>query len=177
MQVTYSLSQQDIRQAQLVADHACRAKVRRPFGLRLLVMAVVAALVLFGAASLGMYQKYPGPITSDLSWVVLSAAVAFLGIFLLVIWSKRNFENARLAEMAPFPIEQTLSVESSGLRIEGQNGSCFLPWRLIRTVEELPEHLAITTAQWFAFVIPNSAFGSETERSELSNELRQHISP
>lgn len=177
MQLRYSLTANDIRVAQSVADSACRAEIGRPFWFKLFLALVGISGALAMAATLGMYQKYPSPITSDFSWVVVPIAIMLFGIVVLVRLAKTTFANLRLAQLGPFPIEQSLSVSDAGVHIEGPGGTCFLPWSAIRSIQELPGHIAITSLQWLTFVVPNSAFQTTEQKTEFKSHFEKHISP
>ena len=176
MQFRYFLSANDIRVAQSIADMACRAEIKRPFLFKVFLAIVGISGTLMAAATLGMYQKYPAPIAYDFSWVVVPMAIMLIGVVVLVRLAKTNYYNSRLGQLGPFPIQQSLLVDEAGLKIESASGSCFLPWKAIKSVQELPEHLAITSLQWLTFVIPNSAFQS-SEKAELISYVEKRTTP
>ena len=175
MELRYSLSAEDIRVAQVVADGACRAELKRPLWEKALLVLVGISGGLSVAAALGMYQKYPGTIAYDFSWVVLPMLLALVGIFIFVHLARRALARERIAQLEPFPIEQNLLITDEGLRFENRNGTCFLPWGVIKSTQVLPNYLAITSLQWVTFVIPVSAFASAEQRTELKNLIERHI--
>lgn len=176
MQIRYLLAAKDIRVAQSVADSTCRAEIKRPLWFRLLSGLVGISGAIAMAATLGMYQKYPAPITSDFSWVALPMAIMLFGAVALIRVAQTTVANSRLAQLSPFPIQQILSVDEAGVHIESRSGTCSLAWHAIKSIQEPHGYIAITTLQWVTFVIPESAFESIEQKADFKRLCQKNMS-
>jgi hypothetical protein len=176
MTYKYDITAADVALAQSLAVKTCRNEIQKAASLRILRTALILAGALLFSEIVALFRKYGDTdLASDLGWA-LWPAIASAGIFFAYTREyQKLFAAWRDAELAPFPIWQTLLVTPEGLMIESRFGQVQYPWRAIRTLEILAEHFAFTTAATSVVIIPFRAFPTLEDRNNFEEELRSHI--
>ncbi len=81
-----------------------------------------------------------------MAWVMW-LALGF--VVLMVVYIKtyqKRFAAWRESELGPFPIQQELRIEPTGLVVESKFSQVQYPWKTIHTLKALEKHFMFTTA-------------------------------
>jgi hypothetical protein len=176
MAFRYEITAADVALVQSLATKTCRDEVQKSASLRILRTALILAGALLFGEIVALIRKYGNTdLASDLSWALWPAIAAALLLVAYVREYQKRFAAWRDAELAPFPISQTLLVNPEGLMVESRFGQVQYPWGTIRTLANLAEHFAITTAAASVVIIPFRAFPTLEERNNFEEELRSRI--
>lgn len=176
MAFKYEISAADVALAQSLAAKTCRDAIQKARSLRILRMALILAGGLLFAEIVALIRKYGNTdLSSDLSWALWPAIASALLFFAYAREYQNRFAEWQNAELAPFPISQTLLVNPEGLLVESRFGQVQYPWGAIRTLSNLASHYVFTTAAASVVIIPFSAFPTLEERNNFEEEVRSRI--
>lgn len=177
MELSYQLTVEDALFTQRLSQLRIRKAVARVWYARALLWGFGACVAVTFAASLGMYQSYPGKIATDFSYVFVPLV---LGSLLLVAFFQANQRSARQAyfgALGPWPLSQCISVGGGSFEIKGLHGQATLPLSSIVEVSETPTHVLVVVRPWTVFAIPVAAFQSHESRAQFISLLGSGVRP
>ncbi len=158
MEVSYEISEKDVLASQAEAQRLCRIAISRPWMSYALLGGLSISFGLAFASSIGMYQSYPGKVSSDFTFVFVPTV---LGIVLVYAYFKRVHaltRSAYLSAAGPFPLHHVLRVENGSLDVSGPHGRAVLPIARVVSVRDTGSHVLVTVKPWTVLAIPGAAF-------------------
>ena len=172
----YELNANDLALVQTLASTHCRAQVKKGTKLIILHLSLIIVGSLFMAGVISLFKKYAGTsVGSDMAWVA-GLALGFLVLMIVYIKAyQKRFAAWKESELGPFPIQQELRIEPTGLVVESKFGQVLYPWKAIHTLQALENHFMFTTAAASVVVIPFRAFPTADERNKFETDVRANI--
>jgi hypothetical protein len=118
------------------------------------------------ASYAALFRKYP-EMSHDLSVV---DAVFCIGVALMVggiLFKQRIYRNVMLSPESRFLAEQTVELDTDGLRAKGAYGVVHYPWSSFRYLAEDDKNFYLFIDNSQAFVLPKAAVGSSDQLAQV----------
>ncbi len=138
-------------------------------------------LVIWTCLSLAMLSAFRGlnaePVWQHSTLMVVGLCLALAAItYGITAWRQgRALRTAQLEMYAPYPIQQSVAIEETGVELEGPWGRTETPWGGVHSVREFPEYVAIILRPCLVCVVPNRAFESMAQREEMVSYLASRV--
>ena len=133
---------------------------------------LIPALVAFCFAILWLSPSGPG-----LSILLLTLPIGWLCVaaFAWKIYVKQQLERAiALGHSNGFFSEHTFTIGPEGFVSSGADIKIEMKWRLVKEVVAADNGIYVYTAKRYAYIVPNSAFGTDVQREQFLEQMMQY---